>query len=65
LRHGKIEISVMTWTWIETWTWFETWKMNAWRDGWLETWVEILGHGSRPGFEMSSRGRKKGASWLA
>jgi len=36
-------------------------------EGWLETWVEILGHGSRHGFEMSSRGRKKGGvgGWLA
>jgi len=29
-------------------------------EGWLETWVVILGLGSRHGFEMSSRGRKKG-----
>jgi len=37
---------------------------NECMEGWLETWVEILGHGSRHGFEMSSRGRKKRAGWL-
>ncbi len=32
---------------------------NEYMEGWLETWVEILGHGSRHGFEMSSTERKK------
>jgi hypothetical protein len=58
LIHGEIK------TWVETWTWIETWKIEC-MEGWLETWVEILAHGSRHGFEISSRGRKKSAGLLA